>query len=114
MKAPRLPSLFRNVKYDHRKFSFRSPHVDKRQATIDQRLKEIEREVARERGEETDDVPRKISFGRRRRENRRKAGFRASLRFVIILIVLMYLLYKGIQWAETTDFGKLMKTMQDG
>jgi hypothetical protein len=114
MKAPKLPSLFRNVKNDHRKFTFRSPYVDKRKQAIEERLNEIEREVAAERGEQTDFPPKKISFGGRRRTRRRKSNLMATLRVILILVILVYLMYKGIQWAEQTDFGKVMKILQDG
>lgn len=114
MKAPRIPSVFKNIKKDHRKFQFRSPHYKSKDKDLEQRRRRLESEVARERGEEVVDVPRRVTFDRRRRTSRRRHGYMAMLRTLIILIVLVYLLYKGIQWAETTDFSRVLKTIQDG
>lgn len=114
MRAPKFPSLFRNVKTDHRKFRFRSPHIDTKEQELEARRKRLEAEVARERGEEIDESYREIRFNRRRRQIKRKSGYMATLRFLVILVVLIYLLYKGIQWAENSDFSRVMKILEDG
>lgn len=114
MKAPRIPSPFRNIKTSHRRFAFRSPYFDPRKRELDERLQRIEEEVARERGEPVNSAPRKISIGNRRSHATRKQSYTAMMRTVVILIVLVYLLYKGIQWAEGTDFAKVLNTLQNG
>lgn len=81
---------------------------------MDERLRRIEEEVARERGEAIQTAPRKISIGKRRSEATRKQSYAAMMRTIVILIVLVYLLYKGIQWAEGTDFAKVLNTLQNG
>lgn len=114
MRAPKVPSFFRNVKTDHRRFTFRSPHYSPKDETLEQRKRRIEAEVARERGEEVNAGPVQISFDRSRRQGRRRSSLMSTLRTLIILIVLVYLLYKGIQWAEGTDFGNVLKILENG
>lgn len=114
MKAPRIPSLFRNVKTSHRRFEFRSPYFDPRERELEERKRRIEEEVAREKGESPANPPRKISIGKRRADVTRRQSLMAMARTLIILIILVYLLYKGLQWAEGTDFGKVLNTLQNG
>lgn len=114
MRAPKFPSFFRNVKTDHRKFRFRSPHFDPKDEELEARKKRIEAEVAQERGESVDEAYREIRFNRKRRQKKRKSGYMAMVRFLAILMVLIYLLYKGIQWAENSDFSRVMKILEDG
>lgn len=114
MRAPKFPSFFRNVKTDHRKFRFRSPHFDKKEQELEERRRRLEAEIARERGEPADGPYREIRFNRKRRQNKRRASYWATLRFIAILLVLIYLLYKGIQWAENSDFSRIMKILEDG
>lgn len=114
MRAPKVPSFFRNVKTDHRRFKLRSPHYNPKDETLEQRKRRIEAEVARERGEEADAGPVQISFDRSRMRRRRKSSLMSTLRTMIILIVLVYLLFKGIQWAEGTDFGNVLKILENG
>jgi hypothetical protein len=114
MQAPRLPSFFRNVKTQHRKFSFRSPYYRPEDRELAERKRRLEEEVAREKGELVEAAPRQVSFSRRRGEVRRTRGNWAVIRTVIILIILIYLSFKGIQWAETTDFSKVLKILENG
>ena len=114
MKAPRIPSPFRNVKTTHRRFEFRSPYFDPRRQELEERKRRIEEEVARERGEPVNPTSRRISIGKRRKDATRRQSLMAMLRTVVILIVLVYLLYKGIQWAEGTDFAKVLNTFKNG
>jgi hypothetical protein len=114
MEAPRLPSFFRNVKTQHRKFKFRSPYFRPEDREMAERKRRLEEEVAREKGEFTEPAPRQVNFSRRRGEIRRTRGNWATIRTVIILIILIYLSFKGIQWAETTDFSKVLKILENG
>lgn len=114
MQAPKIPSFFRNVKTHHRKFKFRSPYYRPEERELAERKRRLEAEVARERGEIVETEPHKLSFSRRRSEIRRKRGNWAILRTVAILIILTYLFFKGIQWAETTDFSKVLKILENG
>lgn len=106
--------MFRNVKTEPRRFTFRSPHVDAKKRALDERLKQIEEALAREQGTLQDGGPPKINFSRRRRQSTRKQGQWATLRFVLILLALLYLLYRGILWAEKTDFNGLLKMFENG
>lgn len=114
MKAPRIPSLFRNVKTSHRRFEFRSPYFDPRERALEERKQRIEAEVAREKGEAVAHPPHKIEIGRRRTKVTRTQSLWAMVRTIVILIILVYLFYKGIQWAEGTDFARVLNTLKDG
>ena len=46
MKAPRLPSPFRNVRHAPRSFTFRSSHVDQRALRWKERKEALEAEYA--------------------------------------------------------------------
>lgn len=114
MQAPRLPSFFRNVKTQHRKFNFRSPYYRPEDHELAERKRRLEVEVAREKGEYVEVAPRQVNFSRRRGEVRRTRGNWAIIRTVLILIILIYLSFKGIQWAETTDFSRVLKILENG
>lgn len=111
MKVPRF--FFRNVRSEPRRFQFRSPYYRPEEDKIEERKKRLDAELARERGEEVHSFPGQISF-RSRRQKRKQSNLWATFRVVIILIILIYLLYKGLQWAETTDFGKVLDTFKNG
>ena len=59
MKAPRLPSPFRNVRHAPRNFTFRSSHVDGRAMRWRDRKEALEAEAG---GEAANDAPRKLRF----------------------------------------------------
>lgn len=111
MKVPRF--FFRNLRSEPRRFNFRSPYYRPEEEKLEERKKRLDAEIARERGEDVNLPPERISF-RSRRKRRKQSNLWATLRTVAILIVLIYLLYKGLQWAETTDFGKVLDTFKNG
>lgn len=111
MKAPRLPSPFRNVRQAPRSFTFRSSHVDARALRWKERREAIEAEL----GGTSEEAPRKLRFrqgvptgvdrGSRVRLTR-LARRRAMVRSGAILVVLLYAAWQGLLWVEQTDFAR--------
>lgn len=112
MRVPKI--FFRNVPTEPRKFKFRSPYYDPQKEEIEKRRKRLEQEVLSAQEKEGDQPLRNISFDRKRRAESKKDGRYAMLRTVGILIVLFYLLFKGIQWADKTDFGNIIDIFKNG
>ncbi len=111
MKAPRLPSPFRNVRHAPRNFTFRSSHVDGRSMRWKTRKEALEAEADGAEGES----PRKLRFRQSagpgldrasRIQATRSARRRAMLRSFAILLVLLYAAWRGLLWVETTDFAR--------
>ena len=111
MKAPRLPSPFRNVRQAPRNFTFRSSHVDGRAMRWKSRKEALESEV----NGTSEGVPRKVRFRQgagpgldrvTRIQATRSARKRAMLRSLAILVVLLYAAWRGLLWVETTDFAR--------
>lgn len=111
MKVPRF--FFRNVRSEPRRFQFRSPYYRPEEEQIEERKKRLDAEIARERGEDVQAVPERIRFSSRRMK-RSDANLWATFRTIVILVILIYLLYKGLQWAETTNFKKVLDTFKNG
>ncbi len=122
MEAPKLRSMFRNVRIEPRRFAFRSRHLpDVREEWIE-RKRRVEAEVL---GQPVDGEGRSISFRRGNGEEvlgeraaRRRAAIRgsrrAAVRAAIIGVFLCWLAYQGILWLEGSEFANLMKSLQDG
>lgn len=111
MRAPRLPSPFRNVRHAPKTFTFRSAHVDNRALRWKERKEAIEAEALGASGGQ----PRKLSFrgGPVSRSERElgvqatmRARRRAMLRSAVILAVLLYAAWRGLLWVEQTDFAR--------
>ena len=111
MKAPRLPSPFRNVRHAPRSFTFRSSHVDARALRWKERKEAIEAEVTGNNGS----GPRKVRFRQgagpgldrtTRVQATLAARRRAMFRSLVILVVLLYAAWRGLLWVETTDFAR--------
>ncbi|MAI23657.1 MAG: hypothetical protein CL828_06335 [Crocinitomicaceae bacterium] len=127
MQAPRLRSMFRNVRTEPRRFQFRSRHMPDLDPKWAERRERIEAQVA---GEEAPDaVPaRPIRF----RSNRTTAELKnstsewkerrlvqiigaryAMLRAVVIAAGLVWLAWRGLVWVETSDFSEVLKWMEN-
>ncbi len=112
MRVPRL--FFKNVRTEPRRFEFRSPHYDPKKRELEERQERLDQEIARERGEVTDEAtPPRVSFDRSRRVRAKQSSRTRVIRFVLILAALCYLLYQGILWVETTDFGKVLDSAKN-
>lgn len=101
MKAPKLRSLFRNVRTQPRQFSFKSRHTSEVREDWEERKRSVEQ-----------NIPRSISFRNRRRDSK-KAARKAMVRTLIIGAVLVYATYRMIIWAETTEWGSVLEFIRD-
>ena len=120
MEAPKLRSMFKNVRTEPRRFAFRSRHLpDVREEWVE-RKRRVEAEVL---GQSLDGGGRGISFRKGngviddRAERRRSAirgARRAALRAALIGIFLCWLAYQGILWLEGSEFANLMNSLQNG
>lgn len=122
MEAPKLRSMFRNVRTEPRRFAFRSRHLPDAREEWVERKRRVEAEVF---GEPLDGGPRGISFRKGKgdevlsdRAERRRAAIRgarrAALRAALIGAFLCWLAYRGILWLEGSDFANLMNSLQHG
>lgn len=113
MRVPKF--FFRNLRSEPRQFQFRSPYHDPKHNEIEARKKKIEDEVRRENGLDSEQVlPSEISFDRSRRAKKQVDNRWATMRTVIILVILCFLLFKGLQWADSTDFGNIIDLFKNG
>ncbi|MBV42733.1 MAG: hypothetical protein CL834_06840 [Crocinitomicaceae bacterium] len=121
MQAPRLRSMFRNVRTEPRRFEFKSRHLPELDEKWQERKARVEQHISAE--EEGGSVPRTIRFrsnggtnGNKSSEQRLQqiAGARWSmLRAAFIAAVLIWLAWKGIQWVERSDFSRVLKWMEN-
>lgn len=112
MEAPKIPSFFKNVKTQPKKFKFRSPYYE----PVNENLREVKERVEDEvQSKSSGDLrKKKITFKKQTRKQMRTSHYKwAMIRTFIIGIILVYLLYRGILWAETTDFSKILDTFKD-
>lgn len=103
-----MRSLFRNVKTKPKQFEFKSRHLPEVREDWEERKRKVEQEVS------GDYVPgsRKIEFTRRRVSNK-QASRKAMFRTMLIGAVLMYVAYRMIIWAETTQWGNLLEFIRE-
>ena len=101
MKAPKLRSLFRNVRTQPRQFSFKSRHTSEVREDWEDRKRRVEQ-----------DTPRSISF-RNKRIVTKIAARKAMVRTLIIGTVLVYATYRMLVWAETTKWGPVLEFIRD-
>lgn len=116
MQAPKLRGMFRNVRTNPRSFVFKSRHLSDDRPDWDERKRKIEQEIARERGDMPQDIgaPSKIRFNRNFRSNSvKKSALKANFRVVLIGVVLLYVTYKILLWAEETEFGKMLEFIRE-
>lgn len=111
MKAPKVRSPFRNIRTEPRQFTFKSPHYDPRKMKIEERISQLDAELEAE-STGTYSRKRKLEFKRRRDAQMHESKGRI-LRFIAILIGLIFALYYGLQWAETTDFMKSLNQFKN-
>lgn len=103
-----MRSLFRNVRTKPKQFEFRSRHLPKEREDWEKRKRKIEDEV----NGVQNPGGRKIEFNRRRVSNK-QASRKAMFRTLLIGVVLMYVAYRMIIWAETTEWGNLLEFVRE-
>ena len=122
MQAPRLRSMFRNVRTEPRRFQFRSRHLPDLDLKWTERKERVEAEVSAAGSEDPSKRPlrfRSRRFGAPSPEwqERRSAQVRgaryAMLRAAVIAGGLLWLAWRGMVWVETSDFSDVLKWMED-
>ena len=104
MQAPKLPSMFRNVQKDPRRFQLKTRHYNARDYELEQRKQSIEAEMGLHGA--TDKSPvRRISIVERRKE---RGTFRSenrvsTMRMLAILGVLGLACWKLYNWLMIAD-----------
>ena len=121
MQAPRLKSMFRNVRIEPRRFEFKSRHLPDLDEKWHERKARVEQDVSTDASDKP--LARSIRFRSKgsgtsdqRLEQRQQqiAGARWSMmRAGLIAIGLIWLAWKGIQWVEQSDFSRLLKWMEN-
>lgn len=121
MEAPRLRSMFRNVRTEPRRFAFKSRHLPDGKAEWQERKQRIEQEVL---GVNPENGPARIRFRKAsapsdsaadERRTRRRAAIRdarrAMIRAVLIAVALVYAAWEGLKWVEASDFSGILEMM---
>jgi hypothetical protein len=105
MRAPKIPSMFRNVRTEPRRFELRSRHYDPKQKELEERRKKIEEEMGVHAEGEDQAPPKRIDLkGKRARRNSYTKSSRSSFyRLLIILAILIFLAYRGLKWLELLE-----------
>ena len=113
MEAPKLRGMFRNVRTKPRSFVFKSRHLSGDPPEWGERKRRIESEVARERGEKTPLETGASNIRFRKGASVRKSARKANIRVIVTGLVLIWITWKMIVWAETTEFGKMLEFIRD-
>lgn len=102
MDAPKLPSVFRNVRREPKKFGYRPKFYDPKAEELEERKKKIEAELAREQGQAVNSKPYSVKFQRTHTRNTlRGMAFGSNIRLIIILAILLFLIFSAVRWLES-------------
>ncbi|MEZ7837567.1 MAG: hypothetical protein QMB09_06705 [Flavobacteriales bacterium] len=113
MEAPKLRGMFRNVRTKPRSFVFKSRHLSDDPPQWGERKRRIESEVAMELGERVPEQNTASSIRFRKGGSVRNGARKANVRVVLIGVVLLWITWKMIVWAETTEFGEMLEFIRD-
>jgi len=113
MEAPKLRGMFRNVRTKPRSFVFKSRHLSDDPPQWGERKRRIESEIAMERGQKAPSQNMASSIRFRKGGSVRNGARKANIRVVLIGVVLLWITWKMIVWAETTEFGKMLEFIRD-
>jgi hypothetical protein len=113
MEAPKLRGMFRNVRTKPRSFVFKSRHLSDDPPQWGERKRRIESEVAMELGEKVPVQNTASSIRFRKGGSVRNGARKANVRVVLIGVVLLWITWKMIVWAETTEFGEMLEFIRD-
>ena len=103
MEAPKIPSIFRNVRKEPKRFRYRPKHYNPRKEELKERKRMIESEVRREEGEESGERSRTDFRPNWGGQKYRKGASAANLRLVVILMILLFITYMVVQWLGKVD-----------
>lgn len=96
MKPPRIPSIFKQGRYNrHKEFEYKPRFYDEQKERLEKRRQEIQKEIEREKrltaaGEQ--DLRERISESWSRRETRRQKK-QSNTRILLILAILVLIIY---------------------
>ena len=113
MEAPKLRGMFSNVRTKPRSFVFKSRHLSDDPPQWGERKRRIESEVAMELGEKVPVQNTASSIRFRKGGSVRNGARKANVRVVLIGVVLLWITWKMIVWAETTEFGEMLEFIRD-
>jgi len=111
--------MFRNVRVEPRKFTFRSRHLPELDGTWMERKERIEQELQGVEGPTHRPIrlrksaPTAASDRLERRQAQIQSSKWAMLRAALIAVGLVWLAWKGLQWVEQSDFSGVLKWMED-
>ena len=99
MNISRIPSIFKNVKREPKRFNYSPRHFDPQAEELEKRKAKIREEMGMETGEGSRDI--KIDFrSSMGRGRRRGSAPSSSLRMLLILAILLFLAFSVIKWLE--------------
>ena len=104
MRAPKLPSMFRNVRSTPRQFNMRSPHFDRRAVGWAERKSALDAAYEREQTDRdgTGDAtarPQRVKLRRgMSADTRRQDQKKRSIRILAIIAVLLFILWYLDSW----------------
>lgn len=119
MQAPQLRSMFRNVRTEPRKFSFRSRHLPDLDKTWIERKNRIDQSFdgSEDAGSRQIKMRGATVLPRAERLARRQAQIQSSkwsmIRAALIAVGLVWLAWKALQWVEQSDFSGVLKWMEN-
>lgn len=98
-------SMLRGAKRAPNKFGYKSRFYDEKKENFEQRLKSLDREIAFEKGEQTDSPSRNISFSRgaRTKEQRdiyKRSNNRSNMTIIGLVIFLCSICYYVLKLAQ--------------
>lgn len=104
MQAPKLPSMFRNVQKEPRRFKLKTRHYNPRDYELEQRKKSIEAEMG-VHGAADEPPVKRISIVERRKERGtyRSANRASTLRMLALLGALGLVCWRLYNWLMVAD-----------
>ncbi|MEO0403631.1 MAG: hypothetical protein AAF193_02045 [Bacteroidota bacterium] len=98
MEAPRLPSIFRNVRKEPKRFRLKSRHHNPKESELEKRKLAIQRELNMADAENA--APPKVNITQRRKERGtyRDSSRQSFIRLMVILAAIVFFAYLMWQW----------------
>lgn len=100
MDISRIPSIFKNVKREPKRFNYSPRHFDPHAEELEKRKAKIREELGVDRREDSRES--KIDFRSSLGRSRRRSGAASSnMRLLLILAILLFLAFSVIKWLES-------------
>lgn len=98
MDISRIPSIFKNVKREPKRFNYAPRHFDPQAEELEKRKAKIRDEMGME---ESGKPGNSIHFQESWRRSRRRSGAASSnIRLLLILAILLFLVFSVVKWLE--------------